>query len=152
MSSSVWFVNIGMISRQEFLRSSFIGDSWEAIEFTCEWLHIEAPSYEEWLRQYHIARASFANVFKNYGISDSIDSNKCPKFTSKFWKSLMELCVVQLKMSSSLHPQADDLSEIMNGMVVSYLRCCCIYHQDNWNDLHSGLVLQFSVQACGFEL
>ena len=41
-------------------------------------------------------------------------SDRDPKFTSKFWKCLMELCGLKLKMSSNRHPQTDGSSEIMN--------------------------------------
>ena len=44
----------------------------------------------------------------------------------------MELCEVQLKLSSNLHPQSYETSEIMNKMVKSYLRC---YQQFSLNFL-----------------
>ena len=66
---------------------------------------------------------------------DSIVSDRDPKFTSKFWKRLMELCGVKLKMSTSRHPQTDGASEIMNRMVENYIRCYCSYHQNDWDEL-----------------
>ena len=77
----------------------------------------------------------FSNIFKHHGMPDSIVSDRDSKFTSEFWKRLMELCGVQLKMSSSRHPQTDGASEIMNRMVENYLRCYCSYHQDDWDEL-----------------
>ena len=47
----------------------------------------------------------------------------------------MELCGIKLKMSTSRHPQADGLSEIMNRMVENYIRCYCNYHQNNWDEI-----------------
>lgn len=47
----------------------------------------------------------------------------------------MELSGLQLKMSSSNHPQTDGASEIMNRMVKNYLCCYCSYHQDDWDML-----------------
>lgn len=82
-----------------------------------------------------VANSYFSNLFRNYGLPDSIVSDRDPKFTSKFWKRLMELCGVKLKMSSSRHPQSDGSSEIMNRMIENYLRCYCNYHQDNWDEL-----------------
>lgn len=81
------------------------------------------------------ANAFFANIFKLHGIPDSIVSDRDPKFTSKFWKRLMELCGIKLKMSTSRHPQTDGSSEIMNRMVENYIRCYCSYHQNNWDEL-----------------
>ena len=66
---------------------------------------------------------------------DSIVSDRDPKFTSDFWKTLMNICGVNLKMSTSSHPQTDGSSEIMNRMVENYLRCYCNFHQDNWDEL-----------------
>ncbi len=60
-----------------------------------------------------VANAFFSNLFKHHGMPDSIVSDRDPKFTSKFWQRLMELCGVKLKMSSSRHPQTDGSSEIM---------------------------------------
>ena len=82
-----------------------------------------------------VANAFFKNVFKNHGMPDSIVSDRDPKFKSKFWQRLMELCGVKLKMSTSRHPQTDGASEIMNRMVENYLRCYCNYHQDDWDEL-----------------
>ena len=81
------------------------------------------------------ANAFFSNIFKLHGLPDSIVSDRDPKFTSKFWKRLMELCGVKLKMSTSRHPQTDGASEIMNRMVENYIRCYCNYHQNNWDEL-----------------
>ena len=85
-----------------------------------------------------VANTFFSNIFRHHGIPDSIVSDRDPKFTSKFWKRLMELCGVKLKMSSSRHPQTDGASEIMNRMVENYLRCYCNYNQDNWDELLPG--------------
>ena len=81
------------------------------------------------------ANAFFSNIFKLHGLPDSIVSDRDPKFTSEFWQRLMNLSGIQLKMSSSRHPQTDGASEIMNRMVENYLRCYCSYHQDNWDEL-----------------
>jgi len=82
-----------------------------------------------------VANAFFANIFKLHGLPDSIVSDRDSKFTSEFWKRLMKLAGVQLKMSSSRHPQTDGASEIMNRMVENYLRCYCSYHQDDWDEM-----------------
>ena len=82
-----------------------------------------------------VANSFYKNIFKYHGMPDSIVSDRDPKFTSKFWKKLMELLGVQLKMSTSRHPQTDGLSEVMNRMVENYLRCYCNYHQNDWDEL-----------------
>lgn len=83
----------------------------------------------------NVADAFFANIFKLHGLPDSIVSDRDSKFTSAFWKRLMELSGIHLKMSSSRHPQTDGASEIMNRMIENYLRCYCSYHQNDWDEL-----------------
>ena len=61
-----------------------------------------------------VTNAFFSNLFEHYFIPEIIVSDRDPKFTSMFWKRLMEVCGVKLQMSSSKHPQTDDSSEIMN--------------------------------------
>jgi hypothetical protein len=63
------------------------------------------------------AKNFFRDVFKNHGLPDNIVSDRDSKFTSMFWKTLMELCGITLKMSTSRHPQTDGSSEIMNRMI-----------------------------------
>jgi hypothetical protein len=74
-------------------------------------------------------------VFKLHGLPDEIVSDRDPKFTSKFWQTLMDLYGIKLKMSTSRHPQTDGSSEIMNRMLENYLRCYCSYRQDDWAEL-----------------
>ena len=82
-----------------------------------------------------VANAFFRNLFQHHGMPDSIVSDRDPKFKSRFWQRLMELCGIKLKMSTSRHPQTDGASEIMNRMVENYLRCYCNYHQNDWDEL-----------------
>lgn len=81
------------------------------------------------------AKSFYGNIFKLHGLPDEIVSDRDPKFTSKFWRTLMDLCGVKLKMSTSRHPQTDGSSEIMNRMLENYLRCYCSYRQDDWAEL-----------------
>lgn len=81
------------------------------------------------------ANSFFSNIFKLHGFPDNIVSDRDPKFTSKFWTRVMELCGVKLKMSTSRHPQTDGASEVMNRMIENYLRCYCSYHQNDWDEL-----------------
>ena len=53
------------------------------------------------------AKSFHGNVFKSNGLPDEIVSDRDLKFTSKFWRALMDLCGIKLKMSTSRHPQTD---------------------------------------------
>jgi hypothetical protein len=81
------------------------------------------------------AKSFYGNVFKLHGLPDEIDLDRDPKVTSKLWCALMDLCDVKLKMSTSLHPQIDGSSEIMNRMLENYLRFYCSHLQDECADL-----------------
>lgn len=82
-----------------------------------------------------VADCFFTNIFRLHGLPDSIVSNRDPKFTSKFWSHLMLCCGIQLKVSTSRHPQTDGSTEIMNRMLGNYLRCYCSFHQHDWDKL-----------------
>ena len=57
-----------------------------------------------------VAGTFFKNIFSQHGLPEKIVSDRDPKFVSKFWKHLMRLCDIQLKISSSRHPQTDGAS------------------------------------------
>lgn len=82
-----------------------------------------------------VAKSFFQNIFPQHGIPDAIISDRDPKFISKFWKQLMSLCGVKLKMSSARHPQTDGASEVMNRVLENYLRCFCNHKQNDWDIL-----------------
>ena len=82
-----------------------------------------------------VARSFFKNICSQHGIPENIVSDRDLKFVSKFWKRLMNLCDIQLKMSSSKHPLTDGASEVMRRMIENYLRCYFSYHQNDWVDL-----------------
>ena len=82
-----------------------------------------------------VANLFFSNVFKHHGLPDNILSDRDPKFTSKFWARLMDLCGIHTKMSTSHHPQTDGISEVMNRLIENYIRCYCSFHQHDWDEL-----------------
>ena len=77
------------------------------------------------------ARSFMCNIFPIHGLPDSIASDRDPKFTSKFWRSVMQLCKIKLQMSSSHHPETDGISEVMNHVVEKYLRCYCSFLRED---------------------
>lgn len=62
-------------------------------------------------------------------------SDRDSKFTFTFLKRLIELCGVQLKISSNRRPQSDGVLDIMNRMVDNYLWFYWSYHSDASDDL-----------------
>lgn len=82
-----------------------------------------------------LADCFLTHIFRLHWLPDSLVSYRDPKFTSRFCKHLMHCCGIQLKMSTSRHPQTDGSTEIMNRMIGNYLRCYCAFHQTNWDTL-----------------
>ena len=81
------------------------------------------------------AKSFFRNVFKHHGIPHSIVSDRDSRFSSNFWKRLMDLCGIKLKMYTGRHLQTDSQSEVMKRMIENYLCCYCSHYQDNWDEL-----------------
>jgi hypothetical protein len=64
-----------------------------------------------------------SEVYRLHGMPASIISDRDPIFTSKFWQSLFTLASIELRLSSSYHPQTDDRTERVNQCLETYLRC-----------------------------
>ena len=53
-------------------------------------------------------------IFRLHGIPKVIISDRDPKFTSNFWKSLFKGLNTTLNFSTSFHPQTDGQTERVN--------------------------------------
>ena len=71
--------------------------------------------------------------------SDNIISNRDPKFTSHFWRSLHKILGINLLMSTTEHPQIDGQSETMVKIVQKLIRLFAFQNQD-WEMLLSSRV------------
>jgi hypothetical protein len=70
-----------------------------------------------------VAKAFFEGIVRLHGFPYSIVSDRDVVFTSTFWDELFCLSRVQLNMSSAFHPQSDGQSEVVNRVILMYLRC-----------------------------
>jgi len=61
-----------------------------------------------------VAQTFLDNVVKHHGFPTSIVSDRDTIFVSNFWKQLFTLYKVELKLSTSYHPQTDGQSERVN--------------------------------------
>jgi transposase InsO family protein len=68
-----------------------------------------------------VAKACLDNVYKLHGMPLSIVSDRDRIFTSRFWQELFRRAQVQLRMSSSYHPQSDGQTECVNQCMETYL-------------------------------
>ena len=53
------------------------------------------------------------NVFRLHGLPEVIISDRDPRFTGKFWRSLFDLLDTDLWFSTAFHPQTNGQSERM---------------------------------------
>jgi hypothetical protein len=73
-------------------------------------------------------------VVRHFGVPKGIISDRDPRFTADFWKSLMAQLGTKLNMSSANHPETDGQSEKANQVVEDMVRAYVSPYQDDWDD------------------
>jgi hypothetical protein len=68
-----------------------------------------------------IAQLYMDHVYKWFGLPTKVISDRDPRFTSHFSKSLMQRLKVDQNLSSAFHPQTDGISERKNQWIEQYL-------------------------------
>ncbi|KAK2410684.1 hypothetical protein QL285_046035 [Trifolium repens] len=66
-----------------------------------------------------------AEIVRLHGIPSSIVSDRDPKFTSHFWKTLHEALGTKLRLSSAYHPQTDGQTE-NKSIIGRFVESMCI--------------------------
>jgi hypothetical protein len=79
-----------------------------------------------------VAKAFFEGIGCLHGFPCSIVSDRDTVFTNTFWSKLFRLAKVKLLMSSAFHPQTDGQSEVVNRVIVMYLRCLAGDRPKTW--------------------
>lgn len=83
------------------------------------------------------ARLFFDHVFRNFGLPESIISDRDPRFMSLFWKELFRLSGTKLKYSTAHHPQTDGQSEVTIRTLENTLRPFVEENPASWAGLIS---------------
>ncbi|KAG3174271.1 hypothetical protein C6341_g9820 [Phytophthora cactorum] len=65
----------------------------------------------------------------------AIVSDRDPRFTAKFWKSLFQVLGTRLDMSTADHPQTDGQTERVNRVVEDILRSVCAEAPRRWSEM-----------------
>nr|GFB84216.1 putative reverse transcriptase domain, ribonuclease H-like domain protein [Tanacetum cinerariifolium] len=79
-----------------------------------------------------LARIYLKEVVTRYGIPVSIVSDRDPRFTSNFWRSLQNALGTRLDMSTAYHPKTDGQSERTIQTLKDMLRACAIDFGKGW--------------------
>ena len=89
-----------------------------------------------------LAQLFVDTVFRRFGMPLSIVSDRDPRFTGNFWKSLMSLLGTDLNMSSAYHPQSDGQTERANMTFEDMLRGFVGHTYIDWCQLLS--IIEFA--------
>lgn len=76
----------------------------------------------------------FREVVRHHGIPSTIVSDRDPRFTAHFWRTVFEMLRTKLAMSTSFHPQTDGQTERANRTVEDILRSYVDSLQDDWDE------------------
>jgi hypothetical protein len=82
----------------------------------------------------YVASLFFDHVFRLFGMPTSIVSDRDPRFTSQFWRSLMECVGTRLDMATANHQQTDGQSERTIQTLEQYLRMFTSNTHNDWDD------------------
>ena len=79
-----------------------------------------------------VAQLYFDHVFRLHGMPEEFVSDRDPRFTSRFWKTLFKLTGTKLSMSTANHPQTDGQTERQNQTLEVMLRHYVNPRLSNW--------------------
>lgn len=77
-----------------------------------------------------VAREFFTHIVATYGLPKVLVSDRDPRFTGNFWKTLMQQFRTDLHFTTAFHPQTDGMAEVTNRTLSQLLRTHC---QDSTN-------------------
>jgi hypothetical protein len=81
-----------------------------------------------------VAQIFMDNIFKLYGMPNSIVSDRDPTFTNNFWQELFKLQGTQLNINTTYLPQMDGQIEVINTCLETYLRCFASKRKNRWDE------------------
>ena len=81
-----------------------------------------------------VARLFWNNVWKLYGLPESIITDRGAQFAMEIIKELNNMLGINTKLSIAYHPQTDGQTERMNQDLEQYLRMFINHGQEQWPD------------------
>ena len=89
------------------------------------------PAKTTWTAE-DVADSYINDIWKLYGLPRHITSDRGPQFPSKFLKELTRKLYINLRLSTTYHPQTDGLSEQAVQTLKQYLRIYYHNRQNRW--------------------
>jgi hypothetical protein len=80
-----------------------------------------------------IAKTYFDTVFRHKGLSRVIISDRDPRFTSHFWRTLFRLMGTRLSFSTAFHPETDGQTKRANRVIEEMLRHYVSARHTDWD-------------------
>ena len=81
------------------------------------------------------AKLFFTHVFRHgHGMPKVLVSDRDPRFTGEFWRTLCKLLGTRLNMSTANHPQTDGQTERANRTIEEMLRAYISPLQNDWDE------------------
>ena len=81
-----------------------------------------------------LARLFRDNIWKLYGLSKSIISDRGPQFVAGLIQELNRMLEIESKMLTVFYPQTDEQTERVNQELEQYLRMFINHRQEQWPD------------------
>jgi len=91
------------------------------------------PTTEKTLAE-GLAKLFRDNVWKLYGLPESIISDRGPQFAAGLMRELNRMLGIESKLSTAFHPQTDRQMERFNQELEQYLRMFIDHRQEQWSD------------------
>ena len=121
--------NVGKVVSMNFITGLPVSSGFDAImtvvdklskrpRYAATHTNVDAPQ---------VAKLFFDVVVRYHGLPKVIISDRDPKFTSNFWRSLMAVMGTKLSMTTSHRAQADGQTERQNLILEDALRCMVSY-------------------------
>ena len=79
-----------------------------------------------------LARLFRDNLWKLYGLPESIALDRGPQFVAEIMKELNKMLGIETKLLMSYHPQTNGQTERINQELEQYLRFFVNHRQKNW--------------------
>ena len=108
----------------DFITKLSLAQEYNAILVVVDWLtkmvHF-IPTTEKTMAE-GLAKLFRDNMWKLYGLSKSIISDRGPQFTAELMRELNQMLGIESKMLMAFHPQTDGQMERVNQELEQYLR------------------------------